>query len=315
MSLNNHQSTTQVPQPQTAILPKEMQACVIIEANLIDITALDELKQACAQAYNLYLDKLKDEFPEHQLTLCIGFGKDLWTKFGHDNEGKELRNFEPLGHGLAPATQCDIVFHFQTMHFGACIKFASQIMPLFKNLLQVYEETHGYRLPEDRGHEGFVDGTENPQTLEARMKAAVIDAALPDAGGSYFLTQRYAHDFKRWDTIDEHRQAAIIGRTKKDNIEIPGEYRLETSHLGRVDITENGIGLKIVRQSLPFGTVTGQHGLQFIAYSHDLYSIDRQLQFMFGEADGRFDLMLRAFSTPISGGYYFVPSIERLVAL
>ena len=35
---------------------------------------------------------------------------------------------------------------------------------------------------------------------------------------------------------------------------------------------------------------------------------------MFGDTDGKRDAMLR-FTKPVTGGYYFAPSIERLLAL
>ena len=43
----------------------------------------------------------------------------------------------------------------------------------------------------------------------------------------------------------------MIGRTKEANEEIDGDERPVTSHLSRVDLKEDGKGLKIVRQSLP----------------------------------------------------------------
>ncbi len=46
----------------------------------------------------------------------------------------------------------------------------------------------------------------------------------------------------------------MIGRTKDANEEIDGDERPVTSHLSRVDLKEDGKGLKIVRQSLPYGT-------------------------------------------------------------
>jgi hypothetical protein len=63
-------------------------------------------------------------------------------------------------------------------------------------------------------------------------------------------------------------------------------------------------GLKIVRQSLPYGTASGTHGLYFCAYCARLYNIEQQLLSMFGDADGKRDAMLR-FTKPVTGGYYF----------
>lgn len=55
----------------------------------------------------------------------------------------------------------------------------------------------------------------------------------------------------------------MVGLTKQDNEEIPAEQRPITSHLRRVDLKEEGKGLKILRQSMPYGTASGKHGLYF----------------------------------------------------
>ncbi len=69
--------------------------------------------------------------------------------------------------------------------------------------------------------------------------------------------------------------------------------------------------MKIVRQSLPYGTASGTHGLYFCAYCARLYNIEQQLLSMFGDTDGKRDAMLR-FTKPVTGGYYFAPSLERI---
>ena len=43
----------------------------------------------------------------------------------------------------------------------------------------------------------------------------------------------------------------MFGRTKTDSVEM--EDKADTSHVGRTDLKENGKGLKILRQSLPYG--------------------------------------------------------------
>ncbi|OVD56278.1 hypothetical protein UQ28_20160 [Escherichia coli] len=73
-------------------------------------------------------------------------------------------------------------------------------------------------------------------------------------------------------------------------------------------------GLKIVRQSLPYGTASGTHGLYFCAYCARLHNIEQQLLSMFGDTDGKRDAMLR-FTKPVTGGYYFAPSLDKLMAL
>jgi len=111
-----------------------------------------------------------------------------------------------------------------------------------------------------------------------------------------------------------HDQEMIIGRTKQANEEIDSDVRPITSHLSRVDLKAEGKGLKILRQSLPYGTASGVNGLYFIAYCARLHNIEQQLLSMFGETDGKHDAMLR-FTRPLTGGYYFAPSVETLLSL
>jgi len=70
--------------------------------------------------------------------------------------------------------------------------------------------------------------------------------------------------------------------------------------------------LKIVRRSLPFGKLSGEHGLMFTSYCNTLHNIEVQLLNMFGDADGKTDLLLKHLSKAVSGAYYYAPSVERL---
>ena len=111
-----------------------------------------------------------------------------------------------------------------------------------------------------------------------------------------------------------HMAIMTILLSEYANEEIDGDERPVTSHLSRVDLKEDGKGLKIVRQSLPYGTASGTHGLYFCAYCARLHNIEQQLLSMFGDTDGKRDAMLR-FTKPVTGGYYFAPSLERIQAL
>lgn len=130
----------------------------------------------------------------------------------------------------------------------------------------------------------------------------------------YVFVQRWEHNLKQLNRMSIHDQEMMIGRTKEANEEIDGDDRPVTSHLSRVDLKEDGKGLKIVRQSLPYGTASGTHGLYFCAYCARLHNIEQQLLSMFGDTDGKRDAMLR-FTKPVTGGYYFAPSLDRLMAL
>ena len=299
--------------PQTAIIPDHAQAGIFIEADIRD-GRYDDIKTTCRSSLEA-LEKLKTRFPEDILGMTIAFGSDAWKAFGHAEEGSEIKPFPVMGNGLAPSTQHDIYIHIQAYRQNAAYALAQSVFAAFGDSISIATEEHGLRLYEDRGLDGFVDGTENPQGDENVRDVAIIPEGRPDAGGSYVLLQKYLHDLKKWDSIGVTEQEQAVGRSKADNIEFPREERLPDSHLGRTNIKENGIGLKIVRRSLPFGQVGGEHGLQFIAYCASLHNIDEQLKFMFGEKDGKIDLLLKHMSTAKRSAYYYAPSVERLADL
>ena len=303
-----------MPRPQTAIIPDHAQAGIFIEADIRD-GRYDDIKTACRSSLEA-LAKLKTRFPEDILGMTIAFGSDAWKAFGHAEEGSEIKPFPVMGNGLAPSTQHDIYIHIQAYRQNAAFALAQSVFAAFGDSISIATEEHGLRLYEDRGLDGFVDGTENPQGDENVRDVAIIPEGRPDAGGSYVLLQKYLHDLKKWDAVPVAEQEASVGRSKEANEEFSKDVRLPDSHLGRVNLKENGVGLKIVRRSLPFGNASGgEHGLMFIAYAARLHNIEAQLLSMFGDIDGQTDLVLERMSLPVSGGYYYAPSVERLRAL
>lgn len=296
---------------QSAIIPDGCRAAIFMEAKLVseDKAAL----AAACQAALSSLEALQAKFAGEKLGLTIGFGSDAWRALAHTGEGEQIKPFRELGNGLAPATQHDLLFHIQSLRPDVNFTLAQNLVKIFDGIAAVQTETHGFRWIEDRGLDGFVDGTENPQGDAVSSVAVIADGA--DAGGSYVMLQKYRHDLKKWDALPVAEQEACVGRTKADNIEFDKADRLPDSHLGRTNLKEDGKTLEIVRRSLPFGTVTGEHGLMFIAYAARLWNIEAQLLSMFGETDGKTDLLLKNVTTAVSGAYYFAPSVERLKAL
>jgi putative iron-dependent peroxidase len=69
--------------------------------------------------------------------------------------------------------------------------------------------------------------------------------------------------------------------------------------------------IPIVRQSLPFGTASGEHGLLFVAYANDVHKFETLLDRMVGKHDGYFDSVLR-FSSNSFGNYFYMPSKTEL---
>ena len=294
---------------QSGILLEHRRFAIWLEARITG--DLDAVRQG-SKTFLQQLDALQQKFSDAGLGAVIAFGDALWRDLRGQNSAPELKAFAPLGKGIAPATQRDLLIHIQSLRHDVNFSLAQAALAAFADAVNIEEETHGFRWVEERDLSGFVDGTENPQG-EARQQVAII-AEGPDAGGSYVFTQRWEHNLKLWNRMAVDKQEAIIGRTKVDNEELPGDQRPATSHLSRVDLKEEGKGLKILRQSLPYGTASGTHGLYFISYCNRLYNIEQQLLSMFGERDGKMDAMLR-FTKPVTGSYFFAPSLNALQAL
>ena len=298
--------------PQSAIIPETAQAGFFIEA---DILSPDAVQAACLAALSA-LEARQRQFAGEDLGLTLAFGSDFWRSLKRADEAAELKNFTPLGKGLAPATQHDLLIHIQSKNHDACFTLARDVLATFDGAIAVKSETHGFRRHQNRGLDGFVDGTENPHEDPEIRRIGTVPEGEAGAGGSYIVVQKYLHDLKKWESYNLAEQEETIARTKEDDIEFSKEQRLPRSHIGRVNLKENGVGLKIVRRSLPFGNASGgEHGLMFIAYAARLHNIEAQLLSMFGDADGQTDLVLERMSLPVSGGYYYAPSVERLRAL
>ncbi|WBU50646.1 Dyp-type peroxidase [Kosakonia pseudosacchari] len=297
-------------QVQSGILPEHCRAAIWIEANVKGDT------DALRVASRVFADKLATfqlQFPDAALGATIAFGNKTWRALNGAEGADELKDFPAYGKGLAPATQRDVLIHILSLRHDVNFSVAQAALAAFGEAIEVKEETHGFRWVEERDLSGFIDGTENPAGDEKRREVAIIQDGV-DAGGSYVMVQRWEHNLKQLNRMSVGDQEMMIGRTKETNEEIDGDARPDTSHLTRVDLKENGKGLKIVRQSLPYGTASGTHGLYFCTYCARLYNIEQQLLSMFGDTDGKRDAMLR-FTRPVTGGYYFAPSLDKLLAL
>ena len=270
-------------QVQSGILPEHCRAAIWIEANLKgDVNALRE-------ASKIFVDNVatfQAKFPDAKLGAVVAFGNNVWRQLSGGEGADELKDFPVYGKGLAPSTQYDLLIHILSARHEVNFSVAQAALAAFGDAIDVKEEIHGFRWVEERDLSGFVDGTENPAGEETRREVAVIKDGV-DAGGSYVFVQRWEHNLKQLNRMSVPDQEMMIGRTKDANEEIDGDERPVTSHLIRVDLKEDGKGLKIVRQSLPYGTASGTHGLYFCAYCARLYNIEQQLLSMFGDTEGR----------------------------
>ncbi|EJL6389353.1 Dyp-type peroxidase [Vibrio vulnificus] len=293
---------------QTAILPE---AGPFALYTLLKINHNPAKVLAQLQSLPALVEELNQSQPDAELTLSIAFSKSFWQQLDMAMPA-ELIDFPVLGEGeiVAPSTDVDVLLHCHSqrhdLHFYLLRKLLSEVA----EDVTVVDETYGYRYLDSRDMTMFVDGTENPKA-EKRAEVALI----PDGefvGGSYVMVQRFEHNLPAWNRLNVSAQEKVIGRTKPDSIELDDVPA--ASHVGRVDIKEEGKGLKIVRHSLPYGSVTGAHGLLFIAYCHTLRNFKAMLESMYGVTDGKTDQLLR-FTKAVTGAYFFAPSKEMLASI
>lgn len=291
--------------PQSAILPE---AGPFAQYTLLKITQNPEAVLEQLQALPKLVEELNQTQSGASLTLSIAFTRSFWRQLDVDMPA-ELIDFPVLGEGdiTAPSTDVDALIHCHSnrhdLHFYLLRKFMSLVV----DNVEIVDETNSYRFLDARDMTDFIDGTENPKDAQREEVALIPEGEF--AGGSYVMVQRFIHNLPAWNRLSVSAQEKVIGRTKPDSIELDDVPA--ASHVGRVDIKEEGKGLKIVRHSLPYGSVSGEHGLLFIAYCNTLHNFKAMLESMYGVTDGKTDQLLR-FTKAVTGAYFFAPSAEKL---
>ena len=211
-----------------------------------------------------------------------------------------------------PATQADLWLWFAAASHDRAFDCARAALAPARDAVRIVRATTGWTYQGNRDLTGFVDGTENPPAAETAAVALVHEPARL-AGSSIALVQRWRHDLDSFSSLSTEDQENVIGRTKADSIEFDAERMPPDAHVSRTSLKAGGEALAIYRRSVPFGDADN-HGLLFVAFTHDQGRVALMLASMAGETDGVRDALTR-FSTPESGAYYFVPSIELLEEL
>jgi putative iron-dependent peroxidase len=250
--------------------------------------------------------------------LVVGFGPDLWRRLAPDDAPEALHPFTAIeGDGRrAPATQHDAWVWVHGTGPDVLLDNARAVTAALAPVLNLAAEQPCFVYHDSLDLTGFIDGTENPPVQEG-PEVATVPPGEPSAGGAFVLTMQWVHDLAAFDALPVPEQQDVFGRTKPDSVELADKP--PTAHISRVVIEEPGpdgepAELEIFRRSAPWGTVT-EHGLYFVAFSADPARFDRMLARMFGTSgDGLHD-HLTDFSRPVSGSYYFAPSLESLAAL
>lgn len=254
--------------------------------------------------------------PSKKLSVVTSIGSPAWDRLFAGPRPADLHPFIALAgpRHHAPATAGDLLWHIRAETMDVCFELAGRLMEAMAGAVTVVDEVHGFNYFDNRDLLGFVDGTENPTGATAD-NATVIGAEDPDfAGGCYVHVQRYVHDMSAWRALSVDEQQNVVGRTKFDDIEMDDDVKPANSHIALNVITdEDGNELKIVRRNMPYGAVgKGEFGTYFIGYSRTPAVTERMLTNMFiGSPPGNTDRILD-FSTAVTGGMFFVPTVDFL---
>jgi putative iron-dependent peroxidase len=245
------------------------------------------------------------------VNIVIGFRPELWRKIvpedapaGVEGFNKEIQGTEGF---VMPATQHDALVWLSGSAYDVIFDMARSVIHDLAGLASLGEETSSWPYRHDRDLSGFVDGSENPTLLEA-AEVALLPEGAPGAAGSVLLLQKWKHNTSQWEALPVKQQELIMGRTKLDSIEL--ENKPEDSHVARTDQDEFG---NIFRRNMPYGKVD-DHGTVFVGFCADQKPLAKMLDSMAGLLTGTRDALTR-YTRPLTGSYYFVPSVESLLHL
>lgn len=242
------------------------------------------------------------------INFVIGFRPELWRDIAPSDAPPNIRGFNEDIQGkedfVMPGTQHDALVWLSGSAYDVVFDMARSVIRGLAGLASLGSETSSWPYRHDRDLTGFIDGSENPTLLEAPI-VALLPEGVPGAAGSVLLLQKWKHNVDEWEALPQDQQEHIIGRTKPDSIEL--ENKPSDSHVARTDQDEFG---KIFRRNMPYGSVE-DHGTVFVGFSADQKRLSRMLNSMAGLINGERDALTR-FTQPLTGSYYFVPSVESL---
>jgi porphyrinogen peroxidase len=242
------------------------------------------------------------------VNFVIGFRPELWCEIDPEDappnvEGfnKEIRGTEGF---VMPSTQHDALVWLSGSAQDVIFDMARSVVHDLAGQALLREETQSWSYRHDRDLTGFIDGSENPTLLDAPV-AALLPEGVRGAAGAVLLLQKWKHLAAEWDAVPTAQQERIMGRSKLDSVEL--EDKPSDSHVARTDQDEFG---HIFRRNMPYGGVR-DHGTMFVGFSADQKRLSRMLDSMAGLVNGTRDALTR-FTRPLTGSYYYVPSVERL---
>ena len=244
------------------------------------------------------------------VNVVVGVRPELWPGLAktrpEDSRGMNDDVVGPDGFRM-PATQRDVWIWVSGGSRSSVFDATAALTKALAQVAKVESELDGWVYQQDRDLTGFIDGTENPSAFDAP------EIVAPGGEGSIVLVQVWEHDSAGLAAMELDAQEAMIGRTKAESVELAEEVRPPSSHVSRTVVTSaDGEELKIFRRNTAYGTPS-KHGTMFVGFSADRARLQLMLDRMAGVVDGVRDELSRV-TTPETGGYYYVPSLEELAS-
>jgi putative iron-dependent peroxidase len=292
--------------PQTGIFALGDAAHIYLEFSLTAGTDAEELVRKVVSVH-------EPRTTVGGVNVVVGFRPELWRSVAANDTPAELNGFnEPLvgmdGYSM-PATQADLWLWIAGASYDVVFDTAGGAIAKLAASATLTRELDGWSYRHSRDLTGFEDGTENPSLMIAPSIATVADGA-PGAGGSVLLFQQWVHETSTWQALSDAAQERVIGRTKPDSIELPEDVMPADSHVSRTTVDVDGEERDIFRRNTAYGNVVS-HGTVFVGFSADQDRLNRMLRRMAGSDDGVRDALTR-YTTPLTGAYYFIPSLQAL---
>lgn len=247
------------------------------------------------------------------VNFVLAFGPSLWLAICGSEEPAHLAPFREIqgAHGKhVPAQQHHVWIWINGSTPDVTFDHARAAWLAVRDVATLASEQAAFVYRDSRDLTGFIDGTANPEPLDA-PEVALIPPGEPGAGGSHVLVMRWVHDLDAFHALTIDEQEQIIGRKKTDSKGLRGAELPATAHTFRARASDGENELKIYRRSVPYGTVA-EHGLYFVGFSADRTRFDKMLTGMFGNPDDTIADRIVDFSRPVSGAYYFAPSLTAL---
>ncbi|CAH8530022.1 unnamed protein product [Schistosoma turkestanicum] len=264
-----------------------------------------KIKKFVGEIRSRYLCQMR-----YEILSGIGFGFDFFKKISPDFLDRGVQNYEYRERsgkfGKMPKTGGDIFVHAKCDDHGILFELAKSIignMP--PECVTKFEDIYGWTYRDERDLSGFVDGTMNPKDRNERAEVAINIRT----GGSYALVQKWIHNMNLLRRTPDEVKEKWIGRTIENSFEL--RNKPITSHIARMigsAISGTIPRYRLVRQSQPYGTLSGENGLLFMAYALSTENFDYMLDRMTGHADDHQNDDVMRFSRCVTGNYWYFPS-------